>query len=91
MKSIPILLPSLLIFTLTIFLIILSQAISKEVEHDTKEPEHHKIKENYTYTDDRVDGLWIVEKGMNEGEMLISVNAEKIHADKLLAIYIKDN
>ena len=33
MKNIPILLPPLLIITITMFLIILSQAISKEVKH----------------------------------------------------------
>ena len=41
MKNTPILLPLLLILTMTSFLIVFSQAISKEVEHD--EQEEHSV------------------------------------------------
>ena len=83
MKNTPILLPLLLILTMTSFLIVFSQAISKEVEHEAEESRYDVIEDDYTFIEDRIDGYWTVEKGMNKGEVLISVNAEKIHADRL--------
>ena len=83
MKNTPILLPLLLILTMTSFLIVFSQAISKEVEHEAEESRYDVIEDDYTFIEDRIDGHWTVEKGMNKGEVLISVNAEKIHADRL--------
>ena len=83
MKNIHILLPLFLILTMTSFLIVFSQAISKEVEHEAEESRYDVIEDDYTFIEDRIDGHWTVEKGMNKGEVLISVNAEKIHADRL--------
>ena len=83
MKKSLILLPLLLIFAIVIFFIFMSQAISKEVENDTKQLGLNNEEEDYSFIEDRVDGLWTVEHGMNKGEFLISVNAEKTHADRL--------
>ncbi len=80
MKKSLILLPLLLIFAIVIFFIFMSQAISKEVENDTKQLGLNNEEEDYSFIEDRVDGLWTVEHGMNKGEFLISVNAEKTHA-----------
>ena len=83
MKKSLILLPLLLIFAIVIFFIFMSKAISKEVENDTKQLELNNEEEVYSFIEDRVEGLWTIEHGMNKGEFLISVNAEKTHADRL--------
>ena len=77
MKNISLLLPPVLILTITMFLIILSQAISKEDEHDEQEGRH-------SFVEERVDGIWTIEEGMvNDGELLISINGEIINGDRL--------
>ena len=77
MKNIHILLPPLIIFSLTIFLIIISQAMSKE---DSEEIYQKK----YSFVEDRIDDTWTIEEGMhNDKELLISVNGNVIHADRL--------
>jgi len=83
MKKSLILLPLLYIFAIVIFFILMSPAISKEVENDTKQLRSHNAEEDYSFIEDRVDGLWTLEHGMNKDEFLISVNAEKTHADRL--------
>ena len=77
MKNIHILLPPLIIFSLTIFIIIISQAMSKE---DSEEIYQKK----YSFIEDRIDDTWTIEEGMNsDKELLISVNGNVIHADRL--------
>ena len=77
MKNIPLLLPPVLILTITMFLIILAQAVSKEVKHDEQE-------DRYSFVEERVDGIWTIEEGMvNDSELLISINGEIINGDRL--------
>ena len=77
MKNTPILLPLLLILTMTSFLIVFSQAISKEVKHDKQEG-------RYSFIEERIDGIWTIEEGMvNDNELLISINGEIINCDRL--------
>ncbi|MBJ86499.1 MAG: hypothetical protein CMJ11_07955 [Pelagibacterales bacterium] len=83
MKKSLILLPLLYIFAIVIFFILMSPAISKEVENDTKQLRSHNAEEDYSFIEDRVDGLWTLEDGMNKGEFLLSVNAKNTHADRL--------
>jgi len=77
MKNTPILLPLLLILTMTSFLIVFSQAISKEVEHDKQES-------RYSFIEERIDGIWTIEEGMMDAsELLISINGKIIHGDRM--------
>jgi len=77
MKNTPILLPLLLILTMTSFLIVFSQAISKEVKHDEQEGRH-------SFVEERVDGIWTIEEGMvNDSELLLSINGEIRNGDRL--------
>ena len=77
MKNTPILLPLLLILTMTSFLIVFSQAISKEVKYDKQEG-------RYSFIEERIDGIWTIEEGMMDAsELLISINGKIIHGDRM--------
>ena len=60
-----------------IFIIFISQAIRIE---DSEEFYQKK----YCFIEDRIDDTWTIEEGMNsDKELLISVNGNVIHADRL--------
>ena len=74
MKNIPLLFPPLVIFSFMIILIFISQALGKE----------NVYKKQYSFVEDRIDDTWTIEEGMNsDKELLISVNGNVIHADRL--------
>ena len=75
MKNSLILLPLFLIFAIVIFFILISQAISKEVENT--------INKN-SFVEERIDDIWTIEEGMmGYTELLISVNGKIIHGDRM--------
>ena len=75
MKKSLILLPLFLIFAIVIFFILISQAISKEVENT--------INKN-SFVEERIDDIWTIEEGMlGASELLISVNGKIIHGDRM--------
>ena len=77
MKNISILFPPFIIFSFMIILIFISQAVSKENLDEI-------YKKNYSFIEDRIDDKWTIEEGMyNDKEILISVNGNIIHADRL--------
>ena len=77
MKNISILFRPFIIFSFMIILIFISQAVSKENLDEI-------YKKNYSFIEDRIDDKWTIEEGMyNDKEILISVNGNIIHADRL--------
>ena len=76
MKNSLILLPLFLIFAVVIFFILISQAISKEVENT--------INNKNSFVEERIDDIWTIEEGMlGASELLISVNGKIIHGDRM--------
>ena len=76
MKKSLILLPLFLIFTIVIFFILISQAISKEVENT--------IIDKNAFVEERIDDIWTIEEGMmGSSELLISINGKIIHGDRM--------
>ena len=76
MKKSLILLPLFLIFAIVIFFILISQAISKEVENT--------INNKNSFVEERIDDIWTIEEGMmGYTELLISVNGKIIHGDRM--------
>ena len=76
MKNSLILLPLLLILAIVIFFILISQAISKELE---------KINtDKNSFVEERIDDKWTIEEGMmGSSELLISINGKIIHGDRM--------
>ena len=71
MKNSLILLPLLLILAIVIFSILMSQAISKEIENTI-------INKN-SFVEERIDNTWTIEEGMvDASELLISINGKII-------------
>ena len=76
MKKSLILLPLFLIFAIVIFFILISQAITKEVENTI-------IYKN-SFVEERIDDIWTIEEGMmGSSELLISINGKIIHGDRM--------
>ena len=76
MKNSLILLPLLLILAIVIFSILMSQAISKEVEKT--------IIDKNSFVEERIDDIWTIEKGMlGASELLISINGKVVHGDRM--------
>ena len=76
MKKSLILLPLFLIFAIVIFFILISQAITKEVENT--------IIDKNSFVEERIDDIWTIEEGMmGSSELLISINGKIIHADRM--------
>ena len=76
MKNSLILLPLLLILAIVIFSILMSQAISKEIENTI-------INKN-SFVEERIDDTWTIEEGMvDASELLISINGKIIHGDRM--------
>ena len=76
MKNSLILLPLLLILAIVIFFILISQAITKEVENT--------IKDKNSFVEERIDDIWTIEEGMmGSSELLISINGKIIHGDRM--------
>ena len=76
MKNSLILLPLLLILAIVIFSILMSQAISKEVEKT--------IIDKNSFVEERIDDKWTIEEGMvDSSELLISINGKIIHGDRM--------
>ena len=76
MKKSLILLPLFLIFAIVIFFILISQAISKEVENT--------INNKNSFVEERIDDIWTIEEGMlGASELLISINGKVVHGDRM--------
>jgi len=76
MKKSLILLPLLLILAIIIFFILISQAITKEVENT--------IIDKNSFVEERIDDIWTIEEGMmGASELLISINGKVIHGDRM--------
>jgi hypothetical protein len=76
MKKSLILLPLLLILAIVIFFILISQAITKEIENT--------IIDKNSFVEERVDDIWTIEEGMmGSSELLISINGKIIHGDRM--------
>ena len=76
MKNSLILLPLLLILAIVIFFILISQAITKEVENT--------IIDKNSFVEERIDDIWTIEEGMmGSSELLISINGKIIHGDRM--------
>ena len=76
MKKSLILLPLILIFAIVIFFIHMSQAISKETENT--------ITNKNSFVEERIDDTWTIEEGMMaDSELLISINGNIVHGDRM--------
>ena len=76
MKKSLILLPLFLIFVIVIFFILVSQAISKEKKK--------AIINKNSFVEERIDDIWTIEEGMmGASELLISINGNIIHGDRM--------
>jgi len=76
MKKSLILLPLLLILAIVIFFILISQAITKEIENT--------IIDKNSFVEERIDDIWTIEEGMmGSSELLISINGKIIHGDRM--------
>tara|TARA_Y100000590_G_C15188213_1_gene813969 strand:+ start:225 stop:530 length:306 start_codon:yes stop_codon:yes gene_type:complete len=76
MKNSLILLPLFLLLAIIIFFIFTSQLIAKETAND--------IQNITTFIEKRVDDTWLIEEGLvDASELLISINGNIIHGDRL--------
>ncbi len=76
MKNSLILLPLFLLLAIIIFFIFISQLIAKETAND--------IQNKTTFIEERIDDTWTIEEGLvDASELLISINGNIIHGDRL--------
>ena len=76
MKNSLILLPLFLILAIVIFFIFMTQAISKEKENT--------ITNKNSFVEERIDDTWVIEEGLiDASELLISINGNIIHGDRM--------